>query len=109
MSTTTVWYMTHGFAVGVLIGLSVVLALALAYAMLVRRRHGGGMPLPAWVLTAKHASPELRALVAKMARAAARDWYAEWDTLPPGLQSHLRKEVGRMVAEAFAIHDGRRS
>lgn len=101
--------MTDGFVVGGLIGLSVALLVAqVVTVVMLRRRHGGGLPLPAWLVTAPNASPELRALVAKMARSEARDVMAQWDTLPPGLRAPIRQEIGRMVAEAFAIHTGRR-
>lgn len=98
----------------VLWGAGPLLGGLVAYLLVLRRRHGSaGVPLPAYLIRAEQASPGLRALVASMARASAKDAMQEWDTLPAGLKEALRKEIGRMaahaVAEAIAAHNGRRN
>lgn len=126
---------------GLAVAAFVVLFAEVWFVVVIRRRHGGGRPLPSWMVTVERASPELRALVAKMARASAADTMQEWttlsiglrqviqaevysmakravdeymtewrpDRLPPKMAPALRLEIGRMVAEAFAVHDGRRN
>lgn len=100
------------FIVGLFQGAVTVLCAWVWHVLAMRRRYGGGRPLPAWLTTAERPSRALRELVAKVARSAAKDAAEEivqgWDTVPPGLQSAVRREIARMVAEAFAIHDGRR-
>lgn len=92
------WPMGTGFLAGLTIGLVVVTVAVGACLLVVRRRHGG-LPLPAWVLTSKNASPALRSLVARMARSELRDVLQEWDEMPPGLRVVLRREIrGEILA-----------
>ena len=96
------------FIVGVMVGLSGLLPSMLWYALAIRKRHGGGMPLPAFLIRAEEPSAALRAIVAKVARSAAKDAAQEWDSIPHGLKEAIRREIRTMVATAFAVQDGRR-
>lgn len=61
-----------------------------------RARHGAkntGVPLPAFLIRAEQPSAALRAIVAKVARSAAKDAMQEWDSMPPSLKEAIRKEV----------------
>lgn len=100
--------MISGFVAGLLIGSVVALFAVLWYALVIRRRHGGGMPMPAWLIRAESPSPALRELVGRIARSVVKDYMNEWATVPPALKSAIRAEIRRMAAEAFAAHDGRR-
>lgn len=100
--------MMPGFVVGLLVGLVVVCFAAVWYVLVIRRRHGGGIPMPAWAMRAEHASPALRALVSKMARSAAADAMQEWSTLPAGLKHTIRTHINMAIAEALASQEGRR-
>lgn len=99
--------MTSGFVVGLLVGLIVVLFAALWYALVIRRRHGGGPPLPAFLIRAETPSPALRDLVARVARSVVKDYMTEWSTVPPALKTAIRQELLRASAQAWAAHDGR--
>ena len=99
-----VFGMMPGFVVGLLVGLVVVMFAAVWWVLVIRKRHGGGLPLPAFLIRAERPSPALRAVVSKVARSSAKDAIQEWDALPPGLKTAVRREVGYMVAETFARH-----
>lgn len=93
------------FVVGLLTTLAMIASAGVWHALVLRKRHGGGVPLPAFLIRAEHASPALRELVARMARASAKDVLAEWGTLPPALQTTIRMQIRMMVVEELAIHE----
>lgn len=80
-------------AVALIVPVSFFVGAVVQRVLFLRQRHGGGKPLPAWLITAERASPELRAVVAKVARSAATDAIQEWDTLPPGLKVAINWEI----------------
>jgi len=98
--------MMPGFVVGLLVGLVVVCFAVVWYVLVIRRRHGGGVPLPAFLIRAENASPALRELVARMARSSAKDVLAEWDTLPPSIQTSILMEVRRIMADRKRSGEG---
>jgi len=75
-------------------------------------RRANDVALPAFLIGSRRPSRELRELVAKMARSAAKDVVQEWDTIPPGLKEALLKEIKdqtrKYVAAGFAAHVDRR-
>jgi len=67
------WWLTGGAGGGALV--------ALLSVWLVRRirtvRNGGVFPLPGWRLTERHLPEEVRAVIARVARSAAKDFLTE--------------------------------
>jgi hypothetical protein len=102
MSASTVGGMLYGIVAGGVIGLLVVAVVVLVRTVVLYQRHGG-MPLPAWLVSSRRASPELRELVARMGRAAAKDAMAEWEELPPGIKSELARYVRAEVDRWMTI------
>jgi hypothetical protein len=84
------------------IGLSVVTTVVTSWAVTVvrlRRGNAGARPIPGWLLTAEHLSPDVRVIVGKVARASVKDLLAEWDTLPPALQVEIQYMVDARVRQ----------